>query len=108
MGRGAGRGAAGDGIKRALSAGPSHQDLLRHLLDLLGFGLDVVLQLVLPALHHLQPLHLVLQGLPALLRLYVTRRIRTRTHTQTILQDSSNLLQWYFLVIGVRMILRNK
>ena len=37
-----------------------HQDLVSHLLDLLGFGLDVVLQLVLPALHHLQTLHLVL------------------------------------------------
>lgn len=46
---------------------PSHQDLLSHLLDLLRLGLNVILQFVLPPLHHLQPLYLVLQGLPALL-----------------------------------------
>lgn len=46
---------------------PSHQDLFSHLLDLLRLGLNVILQFVLPPLHHLQPLYLVLQGLPALL-----------------------------------------
>ena len=45
----------------------SHQDFVGHLLNLLGFGLYVVLKLVLPSFHHLQSLHLVLQGLPALL-----------------------------------------
>lgn len=45
----------------------SHQDLFSHLLDLLGFGLNVIFQLILPSLNHLQPLYLVLQGLPALL-----------------------------------------
>lgn len=46
---------------------PSHQDLFSHLLDLLRLGLNVIFQFVLPPLHHLQPLYLVLQGLPALL-----------------------------------------
>lgn len=45
----------------------SYQDLLGHLLDLLGLGLDLVLQFDLAALHDLQPFHLVLQSLPAVL-----------------------------------------
>lgn len=56
----------GSWVARSISK-PPHQDLLSHLLDLLRLGLNVVLQLVLPPLHHLQPLDLVLQGLPALL-----------------------------------------
>lgn len=56
----------GSWVGRSISK-PSHQDLLSHLLDLLRLGLNVVLQFVLPPLHHLQPLDLVLQGLPALL-----------------------------------------
>lgn len=45
----------------------AHQDLLSHLLDLLRFGLNVVFQFIFSALHHLQPLHLVLQSLSSFL-----------------------------------------
>lgn len=63
---GGGGGTLGSWVGRSISK-PSHQDLLSHLLDLLRLGLNVVLEFVLPPLHHLQPLDLVLQGLPALL-----------------------------------------
>lgn len=45
----------------------NYQNLFSHLLNLLGFSLDVFFEFVLPALHHLQPFNLVLQGLPAIL-----------------------------------------
>lgn len=45
-----------------------YQNLLSHLLNLLGLALDLVFQLRLPTLHNLQPFHLVLQSLPAILR----------------------------------------
>lgn len=45
----------------------SYQDLIGHLLDLLGLALDLVFQFNLPALYNLQPFHLVLQSLPAIL-----------------------------------------
>lgn len=44
-----------------------YQNLIGHLLNLLGLALDLVFQLSLPTLHNLQPFHLVLQSLPAIL-----------------------------------------
>lgn len=44
-----------------------YQDLFSHLLDLLGLALDLVFQFSLPALHDLQPFHLVLESLPTIL-----------------------------------------
>lgn len=60
------RGRVGQSISK-LYLQLSHQDLFSHLLDLLGFGLNVIFQLILPSLNHLQPFYLVLQRFPALL-----------------------------------------
>lgn len=74
----------------------SHQDLFSHLLDLLGFGLNVIFQLILPALNHLQPLYLVLQGLPALLLTHQKQENETwgEANTAIKLEEVEGVEQW--------------
>lgn len=69
----------------------SHQDLFSHLLDLLGFGLNVILQLIFPTLNHLQPFYLILKCLPALLLTQQKRSKANYTENCRVVQLSKGL-----------------